>query len=78
MWLALEKLFLTEEVTRQRVKNTNDSNTACHDRNDAAANYDLWEKRQLKAMTKLRNELLRTLQALQLHFEIKVTMMADD
>lgn len=35
----------------------------------------MWEKRQLKAMGKLRKDLLKTLQALQLHYDIKVSMV---
>ena len=37
----------------------------------------MWEKRQLKLMTKLRKDLLKTLQALQLHFDVKVSMAED-
>ena len=77
--MSLEKLYLTEQVTSQRVRNTNDSNSVSHGRrdSDAVENYDLWEKRQLKAMTKLRKELLKTLQALQLHYEVKASIMKD-
>ena len=71
VWLALEKLYLTEEATSQRVRNTNDSNSVKKSESDS---YDMWEKRQLKAMGKLRKDLLKTLQALQLHFDVKVSM----
>ena len=74
VWLALEKLYLTEEATSQRVRNTNDSNSVKKSESDS---YDLWEKRQLKAVGKLRKDLLKTLQALQLHFDVKVSMAED-
>ena len=51
VWLALEKLYLTEEATSQRVRNTNDSNSV---KKTESVSYDMWEKRQLKAMGKLR------------------------
>ena len=58
MWLALEKLYLTEEATAQRVRRRGNEN----DEADGNGNgYDMWEKRQLKLMAKLRKELLRTL-----------------
>ena len=37
----------------------------------------MWEKRQLKAMGKLRKDLLKTLQSLQLHYDIKDNMHDD-
>ena len=63
MWLALEKLYLTEETTAQRVRRrgNENENDAAADGNANGNGYDMWEKRQLKLMAKLRKDLLRTL-----------------
>ena len=63
MWLALEKLYLTEETTAQRVRRRGNENdeAAAADGNANGNGYDMWEKRQLKLMAKLRKDLLRTL-----------------
>ena len=38
----------------------------------------IWAKRQVKAMAKLQQEILKMLQSLQLHFDIKASMAEDE
>ena len=38
----------------------------------------IWAKRQDKALVKLRQEILKMLQSLQLHFDIKASMAEDE
>ena len=78
-------MYLTEEATTSKLKGGGRS--ACEDRRQVLGagagpedlpSYDIWEKRQLKAMTKLRKDLFKMLQSLQLHFDIKTSMLEDD
>ena len=68
--LWLEKLYLTEEVSAQKVKASGEDKSS--------ETMDLWEKRQLKALRKLKGTLRSTLQSLQLHFAIKADMADED
>ena len=39
---------------------------------------DIWEKRQMKAVRKLRQKVLEVLQFLQLHFDIQASMLEEE
>ena len=76
-------MYLTEEATASKLK----GGRVGEDRRQVLGagagpedgpSYDIWEKRQLKAMTKLRKDLFKMLQSLQLHFDIKTSMLEDD
>lgn len=58
--LWLEKLYLTEQATAQRLKTDAKSSAIKSGRQDGAA-QDIWEKRQLKVMRKLRDQLRKEL-----------------
>ena len=63
--LWLEKLYLTDQVTS--AKNTSKK-----------VGQDIWEKRQMKVVKKLRDQLINSLNALQLIFDAKAHMEDDD
>lgn len=60
----------------QLQKHSLESSTNCQQNRESK--FIIWEKRQLKAMSKLRKELLKTLRDLQLYFDIKVSMIEDE
>lgn len=63
--LWLEKLYLTDQVTS--AKNTSKK-----------VGQDIWEKRQMKVVSKLRDQLTNSLNSLQLIFDAKAHMEDED
>ena len=74
-------MYLTEEATTSKLKGgrTGESGRQVPGAGpEDGPSYDIWEKRQLKAMTKLRKDLSKMLKSLQLHFDIKTSMLEDE
>ena len=76
-------MYLTEEATTSKLKGGRTGESGRQVPGAGAGpedgpSYDIWEKRQLKAMTKLRKDLSKMLKSLQLHFDIKTSMLEDE
>ena len=76
-------MYLTEEATTSKLKGGRSGESRRQVLGASAGpedgpSYDIWEKRQLKSMTKLRKDLSKMLKSLQLHFDIKTSMLEDE
>ena len=70
---------MTKEVTSATVKAVPlSSQDGLTNSGPSSSNFAIWEKRQMKAMRKLRQGLVSALQSCQLHYDVKASMEEDD